>query len=83
VSLTWKPSDDVMVYGLYSEGFRIGGANVYSLATPGLPLTFDSDTTKNYRNRDALRPDRPDADGRRHRLSYRLAEYPGAPVHPR
>jgi outer membrane receptor protein involved in Fe transport len=48
VSLTWKPSDDVMVYGLYSEGFRIGGANVYSLATPGLPLTFDSDTTKNF-----------------------------------
>lgn len=48
VSLTWKPSDDVMVYGLYSEGFRIGGANVFSLATPGLPLTFDSDTTKNF-----------------------------------
>jgi outer membrane receptor protein involved in Fe transport len=47
-SLTWKPSKDFMVYGLYSEGFRIGGLNVYSLATPGLPLTFESDTTKNY-----------------------------------
>ncbi|HEV7340190.1 MAG TPA: TonB-dependent receptor [Sphingopyxis sp.] len=48
VSLTWKPSDDVMVYGLYSEGFRIGGINVYSAATPGLPLSFESDTTKNF-----------------------------------
>lgn len=48
VSLTWKPNDDVMVYALYSEGFRIGGINVYSAAVPGLPLTFASDTTKNY-----------------------------------
>ncbi len=48
VSLTWKPSGDAMVYALYSEGFRIGGANVFSLATPGLPLTFESDTTKNF-----------------------------------
>ena len=48
VSLTYKPSDDFMVYALYSEGFRIGGINVYSAATPGLPMTFASDTTKNY-----------------------------------
>ena len=48
VSLTYKPSDDFMIYALYSEGFRIGGANVYAAATPGLPLTFESDTTKNY-----------------------------------
>jgi outer membrane receptor protein involved in Fe transport len=48
VSLTYKPSDDFMVYALYSEGFRIGGVNVYSAAVPGLPLTFESDTTKNY-----------------------------------
>lgn len=48
VSLTYKLSDDFMVYALYSEGFRIGGVNVYAAATPGLPLTFESDTTKNY-----------------------------------
>src|SRR3546814_7427639 len=47
-SLTYKPSDDFMVYALYSEGFRIGGVNVYSAAVPGLPLTFESDTTKNF-----------------------------------
>ncbi len=46
-SLTYKPNDDIMVYALYSEGFRIGGINVYSVATPGLPLAFESDTTKN------------------------------------
>ncbi|WP_447765481.1 TonB-dependent receptor [Sphingopyxis panaciterrae] len=48
VSLTYKPSNDFMIYALYSEGFRIGGVNVYSAAVPGLPLTFESDTTKNY-----------------------------------
>lgn len=48
VSLNWKPTEDAMVYVLYSEGFRIGGINVYSAAVPGLPLTFASDTTKNY-----------------------------------
>ena len=47
-SLTWKPSNDFMIYALYSEGFRIGGVNVYSAAVPGLPLTFESDTTKNF-----------------------------------
>lgn len=48
VSLSFKPSNDVRIYALYSEGFRIGGVNVFSLATPGLPLTFDGDTTQNY-----------------------------------
>ena len=48
ISLTWKPTGDAMVYALYSEGFRIGGINVYSAAVPGLPLTFGSDTTRNY-----------------------------------
>lgn len=48
VSLTYEPNDQFMIYALYSEGFRIGGVNVYSAATPGLPLTFESDTTTNY-----------------------------------
>lgn len=47
-SLAFKPTDDIRLYALYSEGFRIGGVNVFSLATPGLPLTFDGDTTQNY-----------------------------------
>lgn len=48
VSLTYKPSESFMLYALYSEGFRIGGINVYSGATPGLPLDFGSDSTVNY-----------------------------------
>lgn len=48
VSLAYKPSESFRVYALYSEGFRIGGVNVFSLATSGLPLTFDGDTTQNY-----------------------------------
>lgn len=47
-SLTFKPNDDVMVYALYSEGFRIGGLNTFALPFPNLPLTFQSDTTKNF-----------------------------------
>ena len=47
VSLSWKPSDRVLLYGLYSQGFRIGGINVYSVAA-GTPLEFRSDKTTNY-----------------------------------
>ena len=47
-SLTYKPDDDFMVYALYSEGFRIGGLNVFALPYPDLPQSFGSDTTKNY-----------------------------------
>jgi iron complex outermembrane receptor protein len=47
VSLSFKPSERVTVYGLYSEGFRIGGINTYAVAT-GVPLDFASDSTQNY-----------------------------------
>jgi len=47
-SLTFKPNDDFMVYALYSEGFRVGGINVFALPYPTLPQSFGSDTTKNY-----------------------------------
>ncbi len=39
--------DDKMLYALYSEGFRSGGTN-RARGTPTLPVTFDSDTLKNY-----------------------------------
>jgi outer membrane receptor protein involved in Fe transport len=48
VSLTYTPNDRLMVYALYSEGFRLGGINVYSAAVPGLPIDFGSDSTVNY-----------------------------------
>lgn len=48
VSLSYKASDDVMVYGLYSEGFRVGGVNNSNQPfAPGIPATFDSDELNN------------------------------------
>ena len=47
VSLSYKPNNRLTVYGLYSEGFRIGGINTYAVAT-GVPLEFASDSTQNY-----------------------------------
>lgn len=47
VSVTYTPGNNVRLYALYSEGFRIGGANVFALASADLPLTFESDSTRN------------------------------------
>jgi outer membrane receptor protein involved in Fe transport len=49
VSLSLQASDDVLLYALYSEGFRVGGINNGNqpFAT-GIPATFDSDELKNY-----------------------------------
>ena len=43
-------TDDVMVYGVYSEGFRVGGVNRGRENSNGggtLPLVYDSDTLEN------------------------------------
>jgi iron complex outermembrane recepter protein len=49
VSLTWTPSDDMMVYSLASKGFRFGGGNAIP-ALPGspAPLQYESDSLWNY-----------------------------------
>jgi outer membrane receptor protein involved in Fe transport len=48
VSLSYKVRDDVMVYGLYSEGFRVGGVNNSNQPfAPGIPATFESDELNN------------------------------------
>lgn len=47
-SLSYNVSDDVMVYGLYSEGFRVGGINNANQPfAPGIPATFESDELTN------------------------------------
>lgn len=48
VSLSYEPNDNFMIYALYSKGFRIGGVNIFSAASPDLPLTFGSDSTRNF-----------------------------------
>jgi len=48
VSLSYQASDDVMLYALYSEGFRVGGTNNANQPfAPGIPATFDSDELNN------------------------------------
>lgn len=48
VSLSFEASDDVLLYGLYSEGFRVGGVNNSNQPfAPGIPATFDSDELSN------------------------------------
>ncbi len=49
ISLSHDISDDAMIYGLYSEGFRVGGINNGNQPfAPGIPNTFDSDELSNY-----------------------------------
>jgi iron complex outermembrane recepter protein len=48
VTLTFKPTDDLMLYGLYSEGFRVGGANPNPPTATGAARAYDSDGVKNY-----------------------------------
>jgi iron complex outermembrane recepter protein len=49
ISLSLQATDDVLVYALYSEGFRVGGINNGNQPfAPGIPETFDSDDLQNY-----------------------------------
>ncbi len=49
LSLSLQANDDVLLYTLYSEGFRVGGINNGNQPfAPGIPDTFDSDDLKNY-----------------------------------
>jgi outer membrane receptor protein involved in Fe transport len=48
VSLSYDVSEDVMLYALYSEGFRVGGVNNGNQPfAQGIPATFDSDELTN------------------------------------
>jgi iron complex outermembrane recepter protein len=49
VSLSLQATEDVLLYALYSEGFRVGGINNGNQPfAPGIPDTFGSDDLKNY-----------------------------------
>jgi iron complex outermembrane receptor protein len=47
VAVSYKPSDDKMVYALYTEGVRQGGVN-RGRGDPFFPVPFDSDLMKNH-----------------------------------
>ena len=50
VSLKWNIDEERMIYGLYSEGFRAGGANRNRVPEEDtiLPLVYGPDLLKNY-----------------------------------
>lgn len=49
LTLTYKPSEEVMIYGTYSEGFRVGGINNSNQPfAAGIPATYESDDLTNY-----------------------------------
>ncbi len=49
VSVAFDFNQDIMVYGLYSEGFRVGGINNGNQPfAPGIPATFKSDELTNF-----------------------------------
>jgi outer membrane receptor protein involved in Fe transport len=48
VSLSFSPTDEVLLYALYSEGFRVGGINNANQPfASGIPATFKSDELNN------------------------------------
>lgn len=49
ISLSYQVNDDVMLYGLFSQGFRVGGVNNSNQPfAAGIPATFESDELDNY-----------------------------------
>jgi outer membrane receptor protein involved in Fe transport len=48
VSLSWKPSKDLLAYATYSQGYREGGPNPNAAILPGIPTSYKSDTVDNY-----------------------------------
>jgi len=70
VSLSYKINDDDMVYALYSEGVRQGGAN-RGRGDPFFPKTFDSDLMKNHEV--GYRSSFADGRGRLNLTAYHMA----------
>lgn len=48
VALAWHASDDITVYGLRANGFRLGGTNNRGIGAIFIPETFQSDELVNY-----------------------------------
>ena len=50
LSLAYRPNERFMLFGLYSEGFRVGGANPNppSATAEGAAAAYDSDSVQNF-----------------------------------
>ncbi len=47
-NLTWTPTDNLLFYATYSEGFRPGGFNRGALPSNTVPKAFRTDNVRNY-----------------------------------
>lgn len=48
VALAWRASESITVYGLRSNGFRLGGTNNRGIGAIVIPESFESDELVNY-----------------------------------
>ena len=48
IAVEWAPTDDVMVYGKFSKGFKSGGFNSLVVFNPGDAAPFDDETIFSY-----------------------------------
>lgn len=48
IALAWHASDNTTVYGVRSNGFRLGGTNNRGIGNIVIPETFDADELTNY-----------------------------------
>jgi iron complex outermembrane recepter protein len=47
VGASWQLDPDHLLYGTYSEGFRVGGGNILK-PNSGLPASYESDTLRSF-----------------------------------
>lgn len=48
VALAWHPSDELTIYGVRSNGFRLGGTNNRGIGASVIPEEFESDELTNW-----------------------------------
>ena len=47
-TLSWKPTQHMLAYATFSEGYRVGGINPNAGLLPSLPVSYGSDKVYNY-----------------------------------
>ena len=48
VALAWHATDDITLYGIRSNGFRLGGTNNRGIGAIQIPEEFEADELTNY-----------------------------------
>ena len=48
VTLSWKPTPQILAYATFSEGYRVGGINPNAGLLPSIPNSYGADKVYNY-----------------------------------